>query len=220
MPGSSANHLVQRNGAPLSNHAIRVLVAYCAGAPSGILNNETILLLMTTVLSSPTAAPVDDKPTKRRMPPRLMLDIVVDVALLIAFTVDSNTRLTGIPIHEWLGLAFGIGFMAHLALHWNWVTRTIRKAFSTAPTRERIKWFVDLALYVMMGAAVVSGWYISRHAAPAFGVVRVDEQFFRGLHSTTADLSVLLIALHLGLNWRWMRSTWIRATRRSTGTQA
>jgi cytochrome b561 len=159
----------------------------------------------------------DDLPgalrTKRRIPPRLMLDIVVDVALLIAFIIDSNTQLTGIPVHEWLGLAFGIGFVVHLALHWDWVMRTARQIFSSAPVRERIKWSVDIALYVMLGAAVVSGWYISRHAAPAFGVARIDETFFRGLHSTTADLSVLLVAVHLGLNWRWMRATWIRATR-------
>jgi cytochrome b561 len=158
-------------------------------------------------------APPADLRTRRRIPPRLMLDIVVDVALLIAFIIDSNTQLTGIPVHEWLGLAFGIGFVVHLALHWDWVMRTARQIFSSAPVRERIKWSVDIALYVMLGAAVVSGWYISRHAAPAFGVARIDETFFRGLHSTTADLSVLLVAVHLGLNWRWMRATWIRATR-------
>jgi Domain of unknown function (DUF4405) len=71
----------------------------------------------------------------------------------------------------------------------------------------------------MLGAAVISGWYISRHAAPAFGVARIDEKFFRGLHSTTADLSVLLVAVHLGLNWRWMRATWIRATRSRGGAK-
>jgi cytochrome b561 len=167
-----------------------------------------------TPLTVDALAPTDAPDRKRRIPARLMLDIVVDTALLVAFTIDSNTQLTGIPIHEWLGLAFGVGFVVHLALHWDWVTRTARRMFSAAPNRERIKWIVDFALYLMTGAAVVSGWYISRHAAPALGVKRVDEQFFRGFHSTTADLSVLLVAIHLGLNWRWMRSTWIRATRR------
>ncbi len=150
---------------------------------------------------------------RRGLPRRLILDIVVDVALLIAFTIDFNTQLTGIAVHEWLGLAFGVGFVVHLALHWDWVLRTAQRLFSSHPLRERAKWFVDLLLYVMMGATVVSGWYISRHAAPAFGVGQVREQFFRGLHGTTANISVVLVGIHLGLNWRWMRATWVRCAR-------
>jgi cytochrome b561 len=160
-------------------------------------------------------APEIDK--KRRLPRRLVVDISVDLALLVAFTIDSNTQLTGLPVHEWLGLVFGIGFVVHLALHWDWVLRTAQRLFGANPLNERVKWFVDLLLYVMMGAAVVSGWYISRHAAPAFGVRRVREQFFRGLHGTTANISVLLVGIHLGLNWRWMRATWLRCVRRRKG---
>jgi cytochrome b561 len=151
----------------------------------------------------------------RKVPRRLLLDIVVDSSLMVAFTVDSNTSLTGIAIHEWLGLAFGLAFMVHLALHWDWVLKTMRRLFSNVPKKERLKWFVDLLLYFMMGAAVVSGWYISRHAAPAIGVARVQEKFFRGLHGVAANISVILVGIHLGLNWRWMRATWIRVVGRS-----
>jgi Prokaryotic cytochrome b561 len=150
---------------------------------------------------------------KRRLTGRLLLDIVVDVVLLIAFTVDSNTNLTGLVIHEWLGIAFGVAFVFHLALHWGWVLETGRRLFGNEPRREKIKWWVDAVMYLMMGAAVVTGWYISRHAAPALGVGRVNEQFFRSLHGTVANISVVFVGVHLGLNWRWMRATWVRATR-------
>jgi Prokaryotic cytochrome b561 len=172
--------------------------------------------MTTAVTDLSTTTP--STPTKRRLPARLMLDIVVDVLLLIAFTIDSNTSLTGLTIHEWLGVAFGIAFMFHLALHWDWVLRTARRILENHPGRDRLKWFVDLLLYVVVGGTVVSGWYISRHAAPALGIHPVHEQFFRSLHGDAANISVVLVGLHLGLNWRWLRSTWIRCTRRSRNT--
>jgi cytochrome b561 len=161
-----------------------------------------------------TAEGTAERSSKRRLTKRLLLDVVVDVVLLLAFTIDSATSLTGIPIHEWLGVAFGIAFVFHLALHWDWTLKTARKLFGSYPNRDRLKWCVDLALYVFMGGAVISGWYISRHAAPAFGIKPIHENFFRDLHGTLANISVVLVGIHLGLNWRWMRSTWVRITRK------
>lgn len=31
----------------------------------------------------------------------------VDIVLFVMFIVDMNTAFTGIPIHEWLGIALG-----------------------------------------------------------------------------------------------------------------
>ncbi len=152
----------------------------------------------------------------RRLPGRLWLDVCLDVALFVAFTVDSNTSLTGIAVHEWLGIVFGIAFVIHLALHWDWVLRTVKQLLDTRTnraSRDRAKWIVDLLMYITMGATVVSGWYVSRHAAPVIGVRKINEPFFRNLHGTVANLSVVLVGLHLGLNWKWMRSTWVRFSR-------
>ncbi|MEZ4590802.1 MAG: hypothetical protein R3D55_06625 [Chloroflexota bacterium] len=35
----------------------------------------------------------------------------MDIALFLAFIVDMNTRFTGISIHEWLGIGFGIALI-------------------------------------------------------------------------------------------------------------
>jgi cytochrome b561 len=154
--------------------------------------------------------------SKRRVSRRLILDVAVDVVLLLAFTIDSNTSFTGISVHEWLGIGFGCAFMIHLALHWEWTLRTARRlvARNSGERRDRARWFVDLLLYVVLGATVVSGWYVSRYAGPALGVKRIREPFFRDLHGTVANISVVLVAIHLGLNWRWLRATWIRFRRR------
>lgn len=40
----------------------------------------------------------------------------VDFALLLAFIIDMNTHFTGIPIHEWLGLGFGIALIYQMMI--------------------------------------------------------------------------------------------------------
>ena len=54
----------------------------------------------------------------------------LDVALLLGFGVAFTFSFTGLTIHEWFGLEFGLALLVHLTLHWDWVVRTTRGTFS------------------------------------------------------------------------------------------
>jgi Domain of unknown function (DUF4405) len=145
-------------------------------------------------------------PPRARVPRHTRFDFWLDIVLFVAFTIDFNLEFTGISVHEWLGAAFGIALVVHLVSHWDWVVKTSKKVLGKHPTRERIKWVVDLGLMALMTWTVASGVVISVHMLPALGFTGSKDSFFRNLHSFGADASVVAVAVHIALSWSWVTS--------------
>lgn len=139
-----------------------------------------------------------------------MKNFWVDIALFLMFIVDMNTHLTGIPVHEWLGILFGGALVYHMLLHWQWISNATRKLFAKLPTLQRIRYVVDLSLFVVMVIVVASGIWISREALPAVGLSIAPSRFWRGLHHVTSELVIFLVALHVALSWSWVTNAWKR----------
>lgn len=153
---------------------------------------------MTTQLSAPIAR------QRRGVPGRTRLDFFLDVFLFVAFTFDYSFQFTGLSIHEWIGVSLAVALPVHLTLHWDWVLRTARRLSGKIAGRERIRWTLDFALLGTMTLCIGSGILISRSALPALGLTATTDPFWTGLHTTTADFTVALVALHVALSWRWI----------------
>lgn len=134
----------------------------------------------------------------------------LDITLFVAFIVDSNMHVTGLAIHEWLGILFGVLLVYHLLLHWNWIVAVGGRLLARLPAQERIKALVDILLFVNMIAVVVTGIWISEVAMGQIGVEFAPNMIWRQVHKVSADMVVWLVALHVALNWRWI----MNATRR------
>lgn len=139
-----------------------------------------------------------------------MRNFWVDIALFLMFIVDMNTHFTGIPVHEWLGIVFGGALVYHILLHWAWISNATRKLFAKLPTIQRIRYGVDLFLFVVMVIVVASGIWISRVALPAVGLAPTPSRFWNGLHHITSDLVIFLVGLHIALSWSWITNAWQR----------
>jgi hypothetical protein len=150
----------------------------------------------------------------RPVPLRSRVDFWLDLSLLIAFTLDYSFNFTGLSVHEWVGLGFGIALVVHVVLHWDWVLRTTGRLFGSLAGRERLRYLVDTLLLLAMTLCVGSGLLISRSALPALGIHLSADGFWTGLHSTTADVCVALVSLHVALSWRWILSVGRRILRR------
>ena len=131
----------------------------------------------------------------------------LDIVLVVAFVLDMNLQFTGLVIHEWLGIAFGAALVYHLLLHWQWLVTVTKRVFGRLPNGQRLKYLVDLALFVNMVLLVFSGIWMSQEALGALGIPTSDNPIWRQIHQLTNSLSVWLVALHLALNWRWILST-------------
>lgn len=132
-----------------------------------------------------------------------LLDLTIFGAALIAF----EPRLTGIPIHEWLSLALGVTLLVHLLWHWDWIINVGKRYFRRLFHISRLKFAVDLLFLVAFVLVMLSGILISRSILPLFGIQTDHRSVWRVLHSLSADLSLLLLAIHLGLNWDWIVCT-------------
>ena len=135
---------------------------------------------------------------------RLIFDVAIGIAALALFSVN----ITGLPAHEWVGLVFAVVAVAHIALSWDWVIGTSQRLARSLAGTVRLTWLVNLALFISMTLVVTSGIMISEVALPmsrsaGFG-------FWRVLHTQSSNASVVLVGLHLGLNWRWLVDTFRR----------
>lgn len=135
----------------------------------------------------------------------------VDTVLLFVYiALQKPGGATGFALHEWIGLGFIPLCILHIVLSWSWVATTWNRVWSDAAGRARINFLLNVSLFTMMAIVVVSGLFISEYALPAAGVATGRSQRWEQLHNFTSSLITPVVALHLGLNWSWIR----RALRR------
>ena len=150
-------------------------------------------------------------------PLRSRLDLGFDLVLFLSFGIAYTFNFTGLTVHEWFGLAFGAALLLHLTLHWDWALQTTRRLFSRVG-RRRVMWVVNALLLIDLTLCVASGIVISAVAMPALGIhTAADSGYWRELHTRTASATIVLIALHIGLDYRWILSVarrWLGRTKR------
>ena len=130
-------------------------------------------------------------------------NLTLDIAIFSAFLVASNPALTGLAVHEWLGVSFAAVLITHLLFHWDWIANLTKTFFKKLMHVSRLNFVVDSLLFVAMTAAMLSGLMISRNVLPAFGVQLDASRAWRSIHSLSANASLIFVALHFALHWKW-----------------
>jgi hypothetical protein len=111
---------------------------------------------------------------RRRNRDRAAASLALDAALVVGFLVALRPFLTGIAVHEWLGLAVGAGVAAHAALHRRWLAGVTRRLRGRCPMRTRLYWVLDTALGLGFVAILISGVAISRVTLPGLAASASD----------------------------------------------
>lgn len=128
----------------------------------------------------------------------------IDLGIFAAFLVAFEPRLTGITIHEWLSLALAAAVVAHLLLHWKWIWQVLVRFFRQLFHASRLKFVVDLLLFIAFNGVMLSGLLISRSVLPALGLETLHGGSWERLHGLFANFSLYLMAVHFALNWKWV----------------
>ena len=143
--------------------------------------------------------------------------LAIDVIAFIAYLAASNTRLTGIPVHEWLSIGVALVFALHMALNWDWTVKVLRRFVRKLLSLSRFNLVVDVLLFIAFLAIMLTGLMVSRVVVPMLGLSVPFGPTWRILHSISAKLLLLVLGLHVGIHWRWI----VNATKRAfTGTPA
>lgn len=140
----------------------------------------------------------------------IKINLFLDLAVFLAFLFAMDPRSTGTPIHEWLSIAFGATIIVHLLLHWKWIVTVTQRFFHKITTKARLNYILNALFFIDMTLVIFTGIMISQAALPALGI-RLQESFiWRSLHSTTANLAVIILGFHTALHWKWIVETFKR----------
>jgi hypothetical protein len=134
--------------------------------------------------------------------------LVVDLVLTIGFVMLMSVPLTGLPLHEWIGIGLMLVVLVHLLSQWDWTMATSRRLLGTLTGRLRFTYVLNWALLVAVTLVMVSGLAMSEAALPRLGIVLPHQQFFwRPVHTLSANAILVLSGIHVGLNWRWVTNS-------------
>lgn len=134
------------------------------------------------------------------------IKFIIDLAMLITFTLFFNKMVLGMALHEIIGIAIGGVVLIHCGLNFRWIKAITLKLFSKdIKLRTRIIYILDVALLIDILAIIISGLSISRVVCPWLRLSWLPN--LKGVHMFASYLILIIIGIHLGLHWKWVMNT-------------
>jgi hypothetical protein len=138
---------------------------------------------------------------------RTKFNLYLDIALTVVFLVSLKPFMTGMALHEWLGLALGVGLAVHAALHWHWILGITSKLFGKLPTKTRVYYALDATLLVAFTTITITGILMSRVVLPLFGLQGISVFPLPLVHEWASYVTLALLGVKLALHWAWIKNT-------------
>jgi hypothetical protein len=135
------------------------------------------------------------------------LSLCLDSAMLAAAIVlGTGLRPFPLGLHEWLGVVFVTALLLHLLLQWPWIASATGQLHAPRTPRVRINYTLNALLFIVMTFALASGFVISRAVLPTMGMHPSSNFVWTKVHKLFSTLVIVIIGLHLGMNWHWVRT--------------
>ena len=131
-------------------------------------------------------------------------NLAIDIAALAVYLVAANPAVTGIGIHEWLGLGMLVIFFVHAAMHVDWVIEAVRGSFVRLSWARTGNAVLDLVIVAVVMVVMVSGVMVSGAVLPALGLYADGYYFWDPLHAIAAKALLALLLVHVVAHWRWL----------------
>ena len=149
---------------------------------------------------------------QNKQKPRWIIAAVLFGGFLLALWMD----LTGLPVHQWLGLGTGALACYHLAAHGRWVVAVTGRFFGRTSRQARTFYVVDAGLAAGFAAILVTGVAMSTWLDLAL----VRYAAWRYVHVMASLLTLALVVAKIGLHWRWIAGVARRSIFPGMGTPA
>jgi len=138
--------------------------------------------------------------------------ILLDIILFISMVALVAPVTTGIPLHEWAGTLLFLLVIPHLLSSWPWIRRNTSEVFRKKDLRQRFNYLINAIFFVFLVLAIFTGLMISAVIFPAWAKHPVTGGNWHGLHEFFSNSLIVLIILHLALNWSIIVSYLRKAT--------
>lgn len=133
--------------------------------------------------------------------------LVLDLGMFAGTILLLEPEATGLPLHEWLGLAIAVPIIGHVTLNWTWIATVARKAFGYLPAMTRVNQVLNTVLFVAMVIAITSGVMVSEVVAPRLASILGVAPAWLDVHEASANAAVAIVVIHAALHWRWLART-------------
>jgi hypothetical protein len=128
---------------------------------------------------------------------------LIDIAIMTGFLLSFFLNVTGLLLHQWLGVGVTVLMLVHLYLHWDWVTAVFKRIFGKTSGRARIYLLLDAV--IMLGVVVIleTGLAISTWLNLDFN----NFSTWVDIHVYSSLITLGLVVIKVGLHWRWIVAT-------------
>lgn len=127
---------------------------------------------------------------------------IVDAIALVLYAVAANPSITGFSLHEWFGLAALVVFIAHSAMHADWIANAVKRAFRQPSLASTGRLALDILLTLSLVICCVSGVLESGEVLRKLGYFADGYYFWNPLHAASAKVLLALILVHIVLHVR------------------
>jgi hypothetical protein len=128
---------------------------------------------------------------------------LIDAALFSGLLLSFWLELTGVALHQWLGVAIAVGAGYHLLTHWAWVKSVTKRFFKQTCGQARLYYAVDAAVLIGLATIIVTGLVISTW----LDLPLTNFAAWKTLHVSASIGTLLAVVVKIGLHWRWIVST-------------
>lgn len=135
---------------------------------------------------------------------RTALVLCLDTAMLVLVCVLECLSLTGLELHEWLGIVLCPVVLVHVVVQWRWFITQYQRIRLTRGYRVRINALLNVVLFLLMSAVLFSGVLVSHQGTALFGEAFGRVRIWHDIHGWANFSLIVLVGLHLALNWDWM----------------
>ncbi|MEG0989293.1 MAG: DUF4405 domain-containing protein [Gordonibacter sp.] len=131
---------------------------------------------------------------------------LIDVVALLVFGVVMNPAITGIGVHEWIGLVLLIVFFIHVLMSIDWMVDTVKNLRVGTSWTRRGNFALDMLIVITCMVVTVSGLLVSGAVLPTFGLYADGYYFWNPLHAMSAKVLLALLLVHVFVHWKWFAS--------------
>jgi len=130
---------------------------------------------------------------------RWIIDAILFAAVLLVYFLD----LTGLPLHQLLGVFIGFFSAYHLLIHWEWVISVFSRLRMKTSSRSRLYFGLDLGLFIGLFIILFTGLVISTW----FSLALENHDSWLKIHILSSVGTLALLTVKIMAHWRWIAVT-------------
>lgn len=127
------------------------------------------------------------------------IKIFANLTLLICFILTYFLDLTGLELHQYLGIAAAGLLAVHIVTHWEWIMKVSVRIFNKVSGRVRVYYLLDGLLLIAFIVITITGVLISTW----FERYISNYLLLRSIHIISSIGGLLLLIVKMGLHWKF-----------------